>query len=659
MLGKLSVFFGLCALVLPLRAAPKKFSESLFPLLESAGCRACHNPDGVASGSRLIFPPADASSGRIEAFGKSLAVLVDRKNPGESLLLRKPTQRIPHTGGLRIKPGSAEESALSAWVNSLAMLPEREVAAARAYKDTGPAGSAAVAAVVLRRLSHSQYNNTVHDLLGTLTAPANGFPPEDFVNGFKNQYDSQNLSPILVEAYAQAAEKLAQIAFRRGGSSLIPCEPSAACRAEFIRTFGLRAFRRPLEPAEQKRYQSLFARETDFTKGAQLVVEAMLQSSSFLFRLDQTPDLRLKPYAAASRLSYALWDTMPDEALMGAAAAGELDTAAGIEKHARRMLDHPRARQAIDEFTSQWLRFDRLLTTTRDRRRYPQFGRETAVAMTQEARQFIGHLVWNGRNFMEAFTADYGFPNADLAAIYSVPAPTKEFEPVPFPAASERAGLLGQALVLALTSKPDDTSPTGRGLFVREQFLCQHVPPPPPGVDTNLPAISEAKPKANRDRLSEHATNPACASCHSLIDPIGFALEKFDAIGARRDTLKLRFSTGNRGDRRAPANTVEVPLDTTGWIAGIADSKLSSPREMGAILARSPQCQECVVKQYFRYTAGRLETPADYPMIRRVTEEFRGSGFQFREMMIALVRAREYPPDKGGSQDVARNHQAQ
>src|SRR5262249_32959037 len=160
--------------------------------------------------------------------------------------------------------------------------------------------------------------------------------------------------------------------------------------------------------------------------------------------------------------------------------------------------------------------------------------RETAIAMTEEARQFISDLVWNDRNFMDAFTANYGFVNADLAAIYGVPAPAKEFERVQFRDDSERAGLLGQALFLALSAKPDDRSLTGRGLFGREQFLCQHVPPPPGGVNTNLAPGTEAHPLANRERMLEHVTNATCATCHNLIDPIGFGLEKFDAVGARR-----------------------------------------------------------------------------------------------------------------------------
>ena len=158
--------------------------------------------------------------------------------------------------------------------------------------------------------------------------------------------------------------------------------------------------------------------------------------------------------------------------------------------------------------------------------------------------------------------------------------------------------------------------------------------------------------------MAEHATNPSCATCHNLIDPIGFGFEKFDAIGARRDKFKLQFFSGAGGEgggRRAPPKTVELDLDTTGYVAGIPDSQFSSPSELGAVLAKSAQCQECMVKQYFRYTAGRLETPADRPVIRKILEDFRKSQFRFKELIVSLVRSREFP-DSGGAVHVASNH---
>jgi hypothetical protein len=627
--------------------------------MEKAACRSCHNQDGVASGTRLRFPEPDAAAERIEAFGKSLVALVDRAQPDRSLLFNKPTNRIPHTGGERLKPGSQDEVVLKAWIQHLSQLSGADLASALKYRDEEVSGAGPAAPQAdLRRLTHSQYNHTVRDLLGDQTKPAIQFPPEDFVNGFRNQLQGQSLSPLLIEAYSAAAEKLARNAFRGGDThGLIPCRPSAACRVRFVREFGLKAFRRPLDTEEQKRYEALMSRETDFLKGAQLVIEAMLQSSSFLFWLDGTSDPKWKPYVTASRLSYSIWDSMPDAALFAAAARGELATPQGVEKTARRMLDDPRAHEALNEFTGQWLRFDRILTASKDRRKYPQFKRETAVAMTEEALAFVGDLVWNDRSFMDLFTANYGFVDVELAPIYKVTAPDKEFGRVAFPAGSERAGILGQAMFLALTAKPEDSSPTARGLFVREQFLCQHVPDPPAGVNTNLPPVTEAKPQTNRDRMSEHATNPSCATCHKLIDPIGFGLEKFDAVGAKRDKFTLDF-TVNRGEgRRGPRKTLDLNIDATGFIAGIPDSQFSSPAELGAVMAKSAQCQECIVKQYYRYTLGRMETPADRPVIRKLLEDFRGSQFRFKELIVSLARLREFPSTEG-SGHVASNHQA-
>jgi hypothetical protein len=629
----------------PLCAQEAAFGSGLYQIMERAACRSCHNPDGVASGTRLHFPEPDAAAERIEAFGRSLVVLVNREQPDRSLLFNKPTNRIAHAGGERIKPGSEDEVVLKAWIQSLSQLSGEDLARALKYREEEASGAGqAPPRTELRRLTHSQFNHTVHDLLGDQTKPADQFPPEDFVNGFRNQSQGQSLSPLLIEAYSAAAEKLARNAFRGGDThGLIPCKPSAACRTRFVREFGLKAFRRPLDPEEQKRYETLMSRETDFLKGAELVMEAMLQSSNFLFWLDETSDPKWKPYVAASRLSYSIWDSMPDAALFAAAARGELATPQDVEKAARRMLDDPRAHEALGEFVGQWLRFDRILTANKDRRKFPQFKRETAVAMTEEALSFGGDLVWNDRDFMGLFTANYGFVDVELAPIYKVPAPAKEFDRVAFPAGSDRAGILGQALFLALTAKPEDSSPTARGLFVREQFLCQHVPDPPAGVNTNLPPVTEAKPQTNRERMSEHATNPSCATCHKLIDPIGFGLEKFDAVGAKRDKFTLDFSRDRGEGRRGPPKTVELELDATGFIAGIPDSQFRSPAELGGVMAKSAQCQECIVKQYFRYTLGRMEVSADRPAIRKLVEDFRNSQFHFKELIVSLARLREFP----------------
>ncbi|MBL8210168.1 MAG: DUF1592 domain-containing protein, partial [Bryobacterales bacterium] len=310
----------------------------------------------------------------------------------------------------------------------------------------------------LRRLTHSQYNNTVRDLLGDQTRPADSFPPEDFLHGFKNQASTQEISPLLAEAYNASAERLARNVFPGGEdrNGLLPCKPKGAsdrdCAGRFVRSFGGKAFRRPLSESETQRYTALLLKESaragQFLRGAQFLVEAMLQSPKFLFRVETGA------HRAAADLSYFLWDTMPDAELFRAAGSGELANEAGIRKQAARLLADAKARQALDEFTSQWLRFDLVLNAVKDRNLYPQFNLQLATAMTEESRRLVADLVWNDRDFMDFFRADYAFVNSDLATLYGLPAPPSEFAKVQFPADSERSGVLGQAAFLAMTSKP-------------------------------------------------------------------------------------------------------------------------------------------------------------------------------------------------------------
>ena len=624
--------------------AAVSFSRTVYPIFEAAQCSGCHADDGVASTTRLHFPESNASPEDIEAFGLTLAVLVDRADPSKSLLINKPTNRERHTGGERIKPGSYDEQALEEWVQYLARVPEKDVTAAR--ERLAAATAAPETSQLLRRLTHSQYNNTVRDLLGDYSRPADRFPPEDFVNGFKNQLRTQGMPPMLAEVYSTAAEKLALNAFRAGDvNGLVPCTPSSArdarCRDQFVKSFGLRAFRRPLTDRELRRYAALFdvqaAKTREFLGGARVVVEAMLQSPKFLFHAESGPGAEFRDYEIASRLSYLLWDTMPDEGLFDAAAKGELRAADGLERNARRLLAQPAARQASDEFFAQWLRFDRVRGSVKDRRRYPEFTPELAAMMVHETRTLLGNLVWNDGNFMEAFTADYSFLNSDLAKLYDVPAPAGEFELVKFPAGARRAGILGQASFLTSTAGPVETSPTARGIFIREQLLCQHVPNPPPGVNTEIPEPSADKPLAMRERMQVHMESPMCSGCHRLMDPIGFGLENYDAVGRWRAAEMLEF-----GNSRSTTKKVELPIDSKGEIAGIPNSAFSEPHQIGRILAGSRACQECVVKQAFRFAFGRLETKADREAVRGAFTTFKDSGFKFKELLVALVRSPQF-----------------
>jgi hypothetical protein len=368
-----------------------------------------------------------------------------------------------------------------------------------------------------------------------------------------------------------------------------------------------------------------------------MVIEAMLQSPHFLFRIERGANGPDAPFEIASRLSYFLWDTMPSDDLLRAAGEGKLATAEQIEATTRRMLEDPRARTAMEEFLAQWMRFDRVLEATRDRRRFREFNAEVAAAMVEETRRLFNHLVWGDRSFLEFFTADYTFVNPDLARLYGLPVPAEEFAKVAYPADSGRAGVLGHGSFLVLTSKPAETSPTARGLFVRNQFLAQEIPPPPAGLNAVLPVVTEDAPMTNRQRLAVHLNSESCAGCHRLIDPIGLSFEQYNAIGAFQKKMVLQFVVDREGGGRGRRTMKELDVDPSGFIQGMEDSAFSTPRELGRLLAGSKTCQKAIVKQLFRYAFGRQETEKDQPAIDAMLAKFRDSGFRFRELIVAVA----------------------
>jgi hypothetical protein len=255
----------------------------------------------------------------------------------------------------------------------------------------------------------------------------------------------------------------------------------------------------------------------------------------------------------------------------------------------------------------------------------------------EETKRLFNHLVWNDQNFTEFFTANYTFVNSDLAKLYGMPAPDVDFGRVEYPEDSGRSGVLGHGSFLVLTSKPAETSPTARGLFIRNHFLAQEIPPPPPGVNAVLPTVTENTPLTNRQRLEVHLNSESCSGCHRLIDPIGLGFEQYNAIGAFSPKMSLVFG-GRRGEARGQsASMTELELDTSAYIQGIENSSFSTPKELGRILAESPACQKCIVKQLFRYALGREETEADQPGIEDLVAKFRASGYRFKELVVALV----------------------
>jgi hypothetical protein len=479
----------------------------------------------------------------------------------------------------------------------------------------------------LRRLSRVQYNNTVRDLLGDVSRPADAFLVEEVPGRFAASAALAQASPAVVEQYRTAAERLAADAARK----LAPCAGAEEdCARAFIADFGLRALRRPLTDGESAGLLELFRRvraEGDFPFGIQAVMAALLQSPGFLYRVELPPTgaaaasvAPLGPYEVASRLSYFLVGSMPDAELFAAARAGRLTTPADLEAQARRLLGSPGARDAAGELFSEWLSLASLDGQTKDPKLFPAFDDGLRAAMREETVRFARWALFEGDARLETLITSPRSPiNPALGKLYGAAVAGSDYSVTELPA-GQRSGLLTQASLLTLTSHSDSASPTRRGKLVLDQLMCQPPPPPPPDVDFKLPPPVPGQ--SARERFAAHTTNPACAGCHLFIDPVGFGFANYDAIG------QFQATEGGR------------PVDASGEIKGSVD--LDGPFvgavALGRKLAASGQVRRCLVEQWFSYAQGRADESGDAASVTQALDRFNASGGDLRELMVALVR---------------------
>jgi PAS domain-containing protein len=503
---------------------------------------------------------------------------------------------------------------------------------------------------VLPRLTGAQYRNALADLFqGAL--PATPVQPDTNPFLFTSiGATTDPLSELGVQQLEEAANAVAHAVFddpaRR--AALVGCEPAApgdACVEGFLRSFGRRAFRRTLGAGELAKWVAISSElaDGDAWTGVRTAVAGMLQAPSFVYRVElgePDPDdpsrLRYTGFEMASRLAFLLWDAPPDDALLDAAESGDLLDEVGLEVQARRLLDAPRARAATLAFFAQYLDLGRLDGITRDAALYPTFTQALAGAMRTEAELVVDDLVFRRDvDVRQLFSTRRTFVNDALASLYGVEAAgasAAAFVPVDLPEDGHRAGLLTLGAFLTMNAHEASTSPTLRGKYVRERVLCAEVPPPPPDVDTDIDPDPTAPPKTLRERLEQHRKNPACAGCHSIVDPPGFLFENFDAMGA--------FRTEDNG----------YPVDTSGDLDGVP---LANGRELADLLATDPRVGRCMVKQLFRHSMGRLDAPGERPAIEAIHARFEGSGFRFRELVVALVTHESFrfvAPFQAGSQ---------
>jgi hypothetical protein len=482
----------------------------------------------------------------------------------------------------------------------------------------------------LRRLSRQQYNNTVRDLLGDSSRPADQFVLDEQPGAFAGTEALAQPSPALVEQYRAAAERLAATATANVDALLAcPAQSSeAACVGAFIASFGGRAWRRPLGSDEAARYLALYQSvRTDGTLalGVKAVMTALLSSPNFLYRVELPPPgaavgtvVPVNPYALAARLSYFLWDSMPDAALTAAAQSGRLASPVDVEAQARRLLKDPRSREVTADFFGHWLGLGGLDTIIRDPRLFPAWTDQLRRSMREETLRFAADVVFARDGKLETLLlSPRSMVDATLGSLYGVAGggsfAAADLDP------GQRAGLLTEASVLTLTANADSTSPTRRGKLVRDRLLCQPPPPPPPQAEFMLPRAQPGQ--TARQRFAQHVANPSCAACHTLTDPIGFGFESYDPIG--------RFRTVDNGQ----------PVDASGEVTGTedADGPFVGAVALARRLAGSQQVRACFGRQWFGLMQGRPDEPGDQASVAAALAAFAVAGGDLRELMVALT----------------------
>ncbi len=486
----------------------------------------------------------------------------------------------------------------------------------------------------LRRLTRRELENTLRDLLGVEADVEGAIAPDERVGPF---YSNAVAPPtdLLVEQYQELAVRVASEVEPRM-AELSPCDlggdAGTTCAAQFVTTFGSRAYRRPLESVEVEELVDLYeiGRQSGGAAGGfGAVIEAMLQSPFFLYHSDAASPgspsavpVALDPYALASRLSYFLWSTMPDDELQKAAANGALGSDDALRGEVERMLQSAKAADMVAAFHRQWLGLANLAELDKDPTLYPQYGVELASAMLEETARFTQHVVLEADGLLETLlTSNLAFPQGPLFQVYGLEQPagfvagqSLELDP------TRRAGLLTQAAFLTRHAHGNQTSPVHRGIVVRENLLCQPMQPPPPGVNPVAPPPTEIT--STRERFAQHVSDPSCAGCHQLVDPIGLGFEHYDAIGAYRETDGL-------GDVDASGELKSVRDDLAGPFDGAV--------ELAAKLAQSSEVADCVARQWFRFSLGRVESKSDACSIQGIQSEFKASSRNVRTLLAQVV----------------------
>jgi len=489
----------------------------------------------------------------------------------------------------------------------------------------------------LRRLTKQQYDHAVFNLTGLFGDYSEGFVADEEQAGFF----SNSLAPakeLQLENYQRSAEDIGD-GVVSNLARLVPCAPpvmaEAACLSGFLKTFGMRAYRRPLEAAEIAAYEKLFqtgkSSDGKFATGIAGVVSAMMQSPNFLYRIERggtkTPGapVLLTDYEVASRLSFMLFNGPPDDELYAAAEAGRLRDADGIAAQARRMLNLRKAKMGVAAFAAQWLHVNASAELSKDAAAYPLFTEELAADMFEEFDELADESFRGlGSTLTSLLTGNASYVKRGLYALYGLPTPNfggalATLRRVNLPV-GQRSGLLTSGAFLATHAHRDQTAPVKRGVVIAEKLLCLVPPPPPDDLNVNPPMVNPSS--TTRERFEQHRANPTCSSCHALFDPFGMALETFDGIGRWRTT----------------ENGKKINAKVTVFGTESSDGDVDGALPLLKKLAGAKEVRNCLTRQWFRFVFSRLEEDIDEKTIAEGEAAFTASAGRFPDLLVALTK---------------------
>jgi hypothetical protein len=589
-------------------AASLTFQKEIHPLLRTY-CYKCHTGDKVKGDISLA------------GFTNDSAVQSDPKL-WRNVLTQVSDYTMPPKK--QAQPTLAERELLASYI----MHRLNHLDLSKIKKDPGR--------VTIHRLNRQEYNNTLRDLLGIDIRPAETFPADGGGGGgFDNNADTLFVPPILMEMYLKAAGDALAAA---DSARLVPVKADTnkskrdAAR-ENLERFAGRAFRRPVEPHELDRYVALFdqadQRGATFESALKLGYKAILISPNFLFRVEKDQPTK-EPYAIsdfelASRLSYFIWSSMPDDELLKLAKENKLHDDAVIDAQVRRMLKDPKSKALSEYFGGQWLGVNALMTTAMpDRERFPKFTSQIRDSMYLQSIEFIDSIFREDRSILTLLDSDYTYLNQPLAALYELPKiKGEELRRVSLEGPAKiRGGILGLGAVHVITSYPLRTSPVLRGKWILETVLGAPPPAPPPDVPKLAEDDSPTGALTLRQRLEKHRADAACAGCHSRMDPLGFGLENFDPIGRWR------------------ADFSGHPIDAVGTLT--SGESFSGPAELKKILLdKKEEFVRTLTGKLLAYALGRGLEFYDEPTIKNITDQLAGCGYK-STVLVAEI-AKSYP----------------